>query len=171
LVSFKTNPDMENKPIKRSKHIIPLSQDHHSGLLFCWKIKEGIKKGADLSRVKQYINFYWEHHLKEHFLEEEQLLFNELDDELTRQGKDEHLMLIERMNRTNNKKEINKQDYLSFAELLIKHIRFEERVLFPHLEAELPTETLVSAGAYLNQHHLKPFKDDYPDEFWMVKKA
>ena len=171
MVSFKTNPDMEYKPIKRSKHIISLSQDHHSGLLFCWKIKEGLKKGADLSRVKQYLNFYWEHHLKEHFLEEEQLLFNELDDELTQQGKDEHLMLIERMNRINNKKEINKQDYLSFAELLIKHIRFEERVLFPHLEAELPIVTLVSTGAYLNQHHPKPFKDDYPDEFWVVKNA
>jgi len=158
---------MENKPIKRNKHIIPLSHDHHSGLLFCWKIKEGLKNGADLSRIKNYINFYWKHHLKEHFLEEEALLFNRLDDELTLQGKNEHLMLIERINRINHNKEINGQDYLSFAELLIKHIRFEERMLFPHLEAGLPTATLVSAGAYLNLHHLKPFKDGYADEFWV----
>jgi hemerythrin-like domain-containing protein len=162
---------MENKPIKRSKHIVPLSHDHHSGLLFCWKIKEGLKKGADLSRIKKYINFYLEQHLKEHFLEEEALLFNQLDDELTRQGKNEHSMLIERMRRLNNHEGITSQDYLSFAELLIKHIRFEERVLFPHLEAELPATTLASVGAYLEQHHLNPFKDDYKDEFWVTEKA
>ena len=157
---------MKNNPIKRSPHIISLSHDHHSGLLFCWKIKEGLKKGADLFRIKQYINFFWDHHLKEHFLEEEKLLFNQFDDELTRQGKDEHLMLIEQIKRINNYKEVNGQDYLSFAELMTKHIRFEERVLFPHLEAALPIATLMSAGAYLNQHHLISFKDDYPDEFW-----
>lgn len=162
---------MKNNPIKRSKHIIPLSQDHHSGLLFCWKIKEGLKKGADLSRVKQYINFYWEHHLKEHFLEEEELLFNELDDALTRRGKDEHLMLLERMCRINDNNEINTQGYISFADLLIKHIRFEERTLFPHLEAELPAATLASVGVYLKQHHVELFKDDYPDEFWVVTSA
>lgn len=162
---------MENNPIKRNKYIIPLSHDHHSGLLFCWKIKEGLKNGADLSRIKLYINFFWEHHLKEHFLEEEGLLFNRLDDEFTRQGKNEHLILIDRIVRINNDEEINGQDYLSFAELLINHIRFEERELFPHLEAELPAATLISAGAYLNEHHLKPFKDDYQDEFWVVKRA
>jgi len=160
---------MEIKPIKRSQHIITLSQDHHSGLLFCWKIKEGLKKGADLFRIKQYINFYWAPHLKEHFLEEEELLFNQLDDELTRQGKDDHLMLIERISRINSDDGVNGQDYLSFAELMIKHIRFEERVLFPHLEIELPSSTLASVGTYLKQHHVEPFKDDYPDEFWIVK--
>lgn len=169
LLRFKTDPEMKNNPIKRSQHIISLSHDHHSGLLFCWKIKEGLKKGADLFRIKRYINFYWGHHLKEHFLEEEELLFNQLDDEFTRQGKDEHLILIEHIRKINNYDKANKQDYLSFAELMIKHIRFEERVLFPHLETELPTSTLVSAGAYLNQHHLISFKDDYPDEFWTHK--
>lgn len=162
---------MKSKPIKRNQYIISLSQDHHSGLLFCWKIKEGLKKGADLFRIKQYINFYWERHLKEHFLEEEQLLFSQLDNELTMQGKDDHLMLIERISRINNDDNVSGQDYLSFAELMIKHIRFEERVLFPHLETDLPAATLASAGAYLKQHHAEPFKDEYPDDFWAVKKA
>ena len=94
-----------------------------------------------------------------------------LADELTRRGKNEHLMLIERINKINDNNETNRQDYLSFAELLIKHIRFEERVLFPRLEAELPTATLAGIGTYLNQHHLKPFKDDYADEFWGAKSA
>jgi hemerythrin-like domain-containing protein len=162
---------MENKPLKRNQYIVIFSRDHHSGLLFCWKIKEGIKRGVDLLRIKKYINFFWEHHLKIHFQEEEALLFNRLTDELTSQAKIEHLMLNKMITGINYSKSANSQDYLSLAELMTKHIRFEERVLFPHLEAKLPTATLISVEAYLNQLHLTPLKDEYPDEFWIEKKA
>jgi len=36
------------KPIKRDKVLQPLSHDHHQGLLLCWKIRTGIKKGIEL---------------------------------------------------------------------------------------------------------------------------
>jgi len=157
---------MKNNPIKRSPHIISLSHDHHSGLLFCWKIKEGLKKGADLFRIKQYINFFWDHHLKAHFEEEEALLFNRADDELCKQGKKEHLMLIRRLNELNHYENENRDEYALFAELLIKHIRFEERTLFPHLETILPLSVLNNVGEFLNLQHPLPFKDNYLDEFW-----
>jgi hemerythrin-like domain-containing protein len=160
---------MENKPLKRSQYMVSISHDHHSGLLFCWKIKEGIARGVDLLRIKTYINFFWEHHLKEHFREEEALLFDNLNDKLTSQAKQEHTMLVDRINKINH--EITTvQDYLSFAELMTRHIRFEERVLFPHLEAELPMATLIGVGAYLEKRHQTPFKDNYPDDFWVKKK-
>lgn len=146
--------------------MIFLSHDHHSGLLFCWKIKEGLKKGIDALRIRSYINFFWKNHLSEHFQEEEVLLFNRLNDSLTRQAKQEHAMLTERINRMNYYDVKNEQDFLSFAELMIKHIRFEERVLFPHLEKELPVSTLETVGAYLEQQHQTPFKEDYQDRFW-----
>lgn len=157
---------MENKPIKRSKYMIFLSHDHHSGLLFCWKIKEGLKKGIDVLRIWSYINFFWEHHLSEHFQEEEVLLFNRLSDPLTRQAKQEHAMLAKQIKRMNYDEVKNGKDFLSFAELMTNHIRFEERVLFPHLEKELPISTLETVGAYLEQQHQTPFKEDYPDRFW-----
>jgi len=157
---------MENKPLKRSQYMVFLSHDHHLGLLFCWKIKEGIKKGVDFLRIRSYINFFWENHLKAHFREEEALLFNRLTDTFTRQAKQEHAMLIERINRMNYYEMENDQDLLAFAELMIKHIRFEERVLFPHLEKELPVSALEGVGAYLQQQHLTPFIDDYQDKFW-----
>lgn len=147
-----------------------LSHDHHSGLLFCWKIKEGIKKGIDVLRIRSYINFFWKHHLNEHFQEEESLLFNRLNDSLTNQAKQEHAMLIERINRMNYYEVENGQDFLSFAELMIKHIRFEERILFPHLEKELPVTMLENVGAYLKEQHQTPFKEDYSDKFWEEQK-
>lgn len=43
------------KPIKRSEHIIQLSREHNFSLLFCWKVKKGIRKGVEPSRIIQYI--------------------------------------------------------------------------------------------------------------------
>lgn len=157
---------MENKPIKRSEYIISLSRDHHAGLLFGWKIKEGLRKQVPLPKILKYINFFWDGHLKDHFREEEALLFDRLDDELSRQGKSEHLMLERQLQHLNHDGHEAAADYLSFAELLTKHIRFEERTLFPHLEASLPKEVLKQVGEFLNAQHGAPFIDNYPDEFW-----
>ena len=35
----------EIKPLKRSKELAPLSREHHDGLLFAWKIKQGLANG------------------------------------------------------------------------------------------------------------------------------
>jgi len=158
----------DKKPIKRSEHIVALSRDHHAGLLFCWKIKEGLKKGADFLRINKYVKFFWEQHLKKHFRDEETLLFDQVDNELSKQGKEEHKLLNEWFNRIIHDELKNPREYLLFTELLINHIRFEERVLFPYLETQLPTATLTTIGAFLEQHHV-PFNDDYPDEFWSKK--
>ncbi len=157
---------MENKPIKRSEHIIALSRDHHAGLLFCWKIKEGLRKNIPLHIILKYINFFWAGHLKEHFLEEESLLFDRIDDGLSRQGKSEHQMLTRRLHRLNHDENETASAYLSFAELLTKHIRFEERILFPHLETSLPESTLKSIGDFLAGKHPAAYIDNYADEFW-----
>ena len=162
---------MENKPIKRSQPMVELSKDHHAGLLFSWKVKEGLKRNVELPRIKKYINYFWQHHLKQHFQEEEALLFNRIDaDALSQQGKNEHQMLQKHIGRLNHDENGENDNYLEFAELLIKHIRFEERILLPHLEQTLPESALKSVEAYLTQQHPVPFKDNYPDEFWTDKK-
>jgi len=162
---------MGTKPITRSKYMVELSKDHHAGLLFSWKIKEGLKKDIELSRIKEYVNYFWEHHLKSHFQEEEALLCNRVEgDALSQQGKNEHQMLQKHIGRLNHNENAVKDDYLEFAELMIRHIRFEERILFPHLEKVLPLSALKSVEAYLTGQHPVPFKDNYADEFWTAKK-
>lgn len=157
---------MENKPIKRSKYLVEFSKDHHTSLLFCWKIREGLKKNIALLRIIKYINFFWEKHLKEHFSEEEELLFNLVEDPLCEQGKSEHLLLAEQLNWLNQDKKEAKGSYVLFEELLNKHIRFEERVLFPYLEKILPVPVLDNALEQLLVKHITTYQDNYPDEFW-----
>ncbi|MDB5149861.1 MAG: hemerythrin protein [Mucilaginibacter sp.] len=153
-------------PIKRSEHIMALSRDHHAGLLFGWKIKEGLKRNVSFWRIDKYISYFWKAHLKSHFQEEEQLLFCLMDNELTRKAQKEHNELADWFLLANNGGLRTADEYLLFAELLISHIRFEERELFPYLETELPSEMLECVGESLAKLHETPFTDTYEDEFW-----
>ena len=157
---------MKNQPIKRSSYVVALSRDHHTGLLFCWKIKEGLKKGTSPDRIANYARFFWEEHLKEHFQEEEILLFNQHDNELTRRGKAEHRSL-ENHFRMIAEGRLQEPNYFAFAEQLIAHIRFEERELFPYLEKALAVPVLAAIEEILFKLHRRPFEDNYPDEFWI----
>ncbi|MBV8389574.1 MAG: hemerythrin domain-containing protein [Mucilaginibacter sp.] len=159
----------EKKPIKRSQYFTAFSRDHHADLLFCWKIKEGFKRGVDPRRINLYIKCFWEEHLQDHFREEETLLFDKLDVDLTNQAKRDHLVLTEWFNRIINNKVESPTDYLSFTQLLIDHVRFEERILFPFMEEHLPKAILVSICATLNEAHFDPYYDYYADEFWLWK--
>ncbi|WP_165852001.1 hemerythrin domain-containing protein [Mucilaginibacter terrenus] len=145
---------------------MPFSRDHHAGLLFCWKIKEGLKKGASFDRIANYVRFFWEEHLREHFQEEEILLFNQQDTELARRGKAEHVAL-ESLFLAAIEGRLARPDCLPFAEQLTAHIRFEEREFFPFMENNLPPQVLSAISDILIRLHTRPFEDNYPDEFWI----
>lgn len=162
-----TSTKIKNKPIKRSGYIVPISRDHHAGLLFCWKIKQGLKMDISFDRINGYIRFFWDGHLKEHFIEEEILLFNQLDCQLTHKGKCDHKVLTEWFNRVAEYGLANQAEYYTFVEILTNHIRYEEREIFPHLEAVLAAETLAGIRNILERTHQGPFDDNYPDEFWI----
>ena len=149
--------------MNRDKNIVPLSQDHHVGLLSGWKIKQGIKKNISYERIKNYINYHWDNSQSFHFDEEEKILFPYSDDELTQRALDEHKEIRELLKTLN---EVEDFELLTlYADKVTEHIRFEERVLFPHLENILTEEQLTEVGKKLNEihHHAE---DEYHDEFW-----
>src|SRR5690349_16185297 len=88
---------MENKPIKRNANILPLSKDHHFGLMFCWKIRQGIKNGAETERMRKYVLYFWEHDMKLHFREEEDIVFNVVQDQKILRALDEHRKIKEQV--------------------------------------------------------------------------
>jgi hemerythrin-like domain-containing protein len=160
---------MKNKPVKRSPYLKELSKDHHFGLLFCWKIKEGIKRNVAPVRMLNYIDFFWNEHLKAHFLEEDTFVFSRIDDPLCEQAKSEHQLIAAHVRGINETEEPEMEMYIHLTELLTAHIRFEERVLFPHLETILGEEELTAIGEQLAAKHSEPFNDLYADEFWTDK--
>ena len=154
------------QPLKRSEQLKSLSREHHSGLLFSWKIKEGVRIGVSTDRLKNYLNYFVNEHLIDHFEKEEKLLFDKVDDPVCIQAKKDHSVLKAQVQTINVSPVIDAKNFIDFIEILNDHIRFEERVVFPLLEKVLDIQTLNSINDELELAD-HAFKDEYPDEFWL----
>jgi len=163
---------MDPKPIKRTSQLLPVSREHHFGLLFCWKIRQGIKKSIAVDRMLDYLKFFFDGHLKEHFADEERLLFTDRSDTLVQSAIRQHTALRHEIENLLNSAGTVKPEQLGrLADELDEHIRFEERTLFPHLEQTLPAGDLNAIGEQLHGHNRNVFIDIYPDEFWLNQSA
>ena len=152
--------------MKRNENIQPLSRDHHFGLLFCWKIRKGLANAIEIERINGYVNYFWLSNLHQHFLEEETILFHQLNDKLCNDGIREHRAIALLIDKINGTEKQNPRAYEELATLITQHIRFEERVLFPHLEKTLSADQLDNIGLALAGLHQKEVVDEYADEFW-----
>lgn len=153
--------------MKRHESIIALSREHHFGLLFCWKIRQALKKQVAPERMLPYVKYFWDNHLQPHFKEEETLLFSELQDTLVDQAMSEHNHIEQLASELIAKESVHAAEFSILAAALDGHIRFEERTLFPHLEKELSQDQLLILGQKLQDLHPTREKDDYHDEFWV----
>lgn len=129
--------------MKRHKSLIPLSQDHHNGLMLAQLIKNGAPnyKGlpVDIEGKINFVNKSWEKELKFHFQNEEKILFpaiigkSQEIDNLVEDLKKEHEQIRILISKLSNQE--NREDILDkLGKLLEKHIRKEERVLFQKLQ-------------------------------------
>jgi hemerythrin-like domain-containing protein len=157
----------EIKPIKRSKQLTPLSKDHHDGLLFAWKIRQGLKNGADIKPIAEYVQWFWKNHLEEHFREEEQILAPHIpaDNELLKQMFDEHENIEAMVHISENIPDTTL--LANLAQAIDDHIRFEERVLFPYAEKIIPEKELNLIYEQLPKE--KTECEKWEREFWMKK--
>ena len=157
----------EIKPIKRSKQLTPLSKDHHDGLLFAFKIKQGLKNGADIKLIAEYVQWFWKNHLEEHFREEEQILAPHLpaDNEMLQQMIDEHQEIEAMIHINENIPDATLLQNL--AQAIDDHIRFEERQLFPFAEKAIPERELNLIYEQLPKE--KAECENWETEFWVKK--
>ncbi len=160
----------DKKPIKRNAAIVKFSKDHHFALLLVWKIREGLKKSIDAARIRKYIIHFFETDLVYHFKEEEELLFNKLPKEnpLRIQAEADHKnikQMVEEFRKNADGKNLLEQ----FADTLEKHIRFEERELFNHLQENISEKILAEIASSLKT---REHDDDttWNDIFWEFKK-
>ncbi|CAL1519492.1 hemerythrin domain-containing protein [Chitinophaga sp. MM2321] len=156
-----------SRPIKRNEHIMPLSREHHMGLLFCWKLRQGVKREIAPDRIRKYINYFWDTHLKQHFEEEENILFNQVKHKFCDEAIVQHQQITDMIQRINTAGKEVPGIYTSLAALIDQHIRFEERELFPYLESALSAKSLSNIGIQLKNMHAVTPVDNYQDEFWV----
>jgi hemerythrin-like domain-containing protein len=162
----------EIKPIKRSKELAPLSREHHEGLLFAWKIKQGLANGTPIETLCNYTRWFWTNHIKPHFKDEEKVLIKFLpaDNPLVLQMFREHAQIRDLI--ISLDKEPDPGSLQLLAEFVNNHIRFEERELFAYAEKTLTQEQLEEIHKNLpDDSHcaIDPLAIGWKDEFWLKK--
>ncbi|MGC1204757.1 MAG: hemerythrin domain-containing protein [Flavobacteriaceae bacterium] len=152
---------MNHKPQKRHKALQHLSREHHHGLLLSWKIRSGFSKNIDPKRIKIYADWFFKTHLIPHFEKEEAHIFTILneDNDLIKKAMADHRRLKRLFTEPDDAaKALNK-----IEEELDKHIRFEERVLFPEIQKVATKDQLTLIEGI---HQEGDFIDKLDDEFW-----
>lgn len=151
--------------MKRHPSLQPLSREHHQGLLLCWKIRTGLNLGVEAARIKKYCSWFYQNYLIPHFTAEEEHIFPILgnDHEMVKRALAEH----RRLHRLFTEENDHHRTINLIEEELEKHIRFEERTLFEHIQSIVGEDTLRSLHDQLDE---SAFKENTEDVFW-VKKA
>lgn len=157
----------ERKPLKRTTQLAPLSREHHDGLLFAWKIKQGLENKTAPETLRNFAMWYWRHHIKPHFFQEERILLPYMPENnpMAERLKEEHDHIRELI--LGLDEQADRRSLLLLCELIDHHIRFEERELFVYLETVLSVEKLNEIHHQLGKHPLG--NEQWKDEFWVNK--
>lgn len=162
---------MENnlKPIKRSKQLAALSREHHDGLLFAWKLRQGLNNLTDMAILRRFCNWYFENHITPHFFQEEEILLKFLpsDHKLANQLMTEHNDIRDLLISIDRAPDISIIRML--ADFIDRHIRFEERVLFCYLEEKLSPQQLDLIRTQLESQPV--CSDEWKEVFWTKKNC
>jgi iron-sulfur cluster repair protein YtfE (RIC family) len=141
---------------RRHNSLIPLSREHHYGLLVCLRIHRGLGSHIEdrdwlQERARKVLRFC-ESDLWTHFKVEEKIVFPAMSGiskaaETIRQLISEHRqieILVRQLRQDDGRRLASLLQ--EFANLLEAHIRREERVLFPFYESQVPLELAKQLG-------------------------
>lgn len=147
----------------RHKSLVPLSKDHYHGLLLAQQIKTTervMMMGWPTDPVRQaaFVCSFFAEHLTPHFADEERALFP-----LVREHVPSASAQVEDLLRDHRTMEQFAQQFenpdasrvaaqiAEFGDLLERHIRKEERELFPLFESKAPAGVLERVGHLLHR--------------------
>jgi len=155
--------------VKRHEQLQPLSRQHHNGLLMALLLTKGLKKGASLKVMCDFIYEGWTGELNDHFEREELILIPALQNKsfsplLIQQLLEEHKQLRSIVQKVSDQI-VTENEITAFASQLEKHIRFEENIFFPMVESVLNETELIRIGTLLHHDHSNNCIN-FPVKFW-----
>lgn len=157
---------MAEKPIKRSKALMPLSREHHFDLLLAWKLRKGLAYEVAPDRMAAYIRYLDENLMRAHFEDEEKELFSHFpEDQQVQRALAEHRQVRNLVDRIVSGQQQDADSFNALADLVEAHVRFEERELFPYLEGKFSPGELMRIEKAIDEKH-QGFQEVWEDPFW-----
>jgi hypothetical protein len=144
---------------RRTRELKPLSSEHEQALLIAFQLRHGLSghgdsAGApkDLPGLVALARRYDETVFAPHTRAEEELLAGHVPDADLRRLKGEHAEMRRFLEQARGARAAEGRGALArFADLLERHVRWEERELFPALERALTAEALSTMGHELER--------------------
>lgn len=143
--------------MKRSPELRDLSEQHHYALAAARTLRLAAEGGQELAAAVEEFSRIWETEIQPHFRAEEGVLLPELarvvgdDDPLIVRTLVEHVRLRRLIRELVTAVEPRRREAAAeVARELHDHIRFEERQLFPAIEAACAGEALAALGRALH---------------------
>jgi hemerythrin-like domain-containing protein len=145
--------------MKRSRALKPLSSEHHQALLLAFQLKKGLAGHAeaagapkDLPGLLALARRYEDQVLGTHMRAEEDLLGRFLvAGDMTRL-RSEHAEMRRLLDEARNARPPGQRALLgAFADLVERHVRWEERELFPYAEDHADEATLAAIAGELEK--------------------
>lgn len=131
---------------KNNRHLIPLSWEHHYGLVLAQRIRLGLRKKADPAIITSYFLHFWAQYIQPHFEAEERVLLPAMkaDHPVMLRLEEEHKDIRALVDSLRKEVQAERLSELlqSFADKLTLHIRYEEKVVFPLAEEMIPEEMI-----------------------------
>ncbi len=153
--------------MKRSEHLYPLSWQHHDLLMAVLLVKKGVRNNTSAEVLSSFLAHVWDSILSKHIkIEEEAFCFSVSQPELSAYYQriiEEHQQLTTMLSVLQEKKSL--ELVIALNGLLEQHIRYEERVFFPAVQAHISTEKMIVLGKVLGQLE-KHSCLNYPVHFW-----
>jgi hemerythrin-like domain-containing protein len=145
--------------MRRSRQLKPLSSEHHHALLVAFQVKQSLAGHAesagaprDVSGLVSLVRRFEDQVMRTHLRTEEDVLGAHLTPADMHRLRAEHAELTRLATETRDSAPADQRTSLAaFADLLERHVRWEERELFPYAEGHVTAETLAAIGGELER--------------------
>jgi hemerythrin-like domain-containing protein len=141
--------------LRRSEFLQNLSREHHRGLFVALQLSRGTR--ASIGDAREAFLQFWHSEGRQHFRVEEEVLLPAYarqrppDEPAVVRVLTEHVDLRRRAAELEASESPPLTDVQELGERLAQHIRHEERVLFPAIEAALPDAELSELARALER--------------------
>lgn len=148
--------------MKRHEALHPLSHHHHHTLKLAQELKNA-DDNASIQQMTRDIIHFWESDGKDHFRDEEEVLlplygqYESLDQPDIKELLLQHVQVRSYIQRIRGSRRHDRQIFRDLGELLQKHVRLEERVVFPMIEKAVPENYLFQANGQFHRDSYSGF--------------
>lgn len=159
---------MKEKSKESNEIVTRLIIDHESIWNFCQRVRKGIAMGKPQERLMEYVDDFWNSHMRLHIRAEEEILFALKESILLNRAFEEHKYIKTEMDSClKTKRQHFRNELPALIDFIENHLFFEENELFPFISKSLSNWQVRIIAWQLIGIPIGEKRKEYSDRFWI----